>query len=107
MSATGENEKHNSLIPSFRGARSASPESITTIVSMDSGLVPLRVTPRNDTEYGAPTVHVASTVMMDSLLASEGKAATSPDAGLLRVIASAAKQSRTEQGIWIASLRSQ
>jgi len=36
-----------SSLPSFRGARSASPEAITTIGSMDSGLAP-RGAPRND-----------------------------------------------------------
>ncbi|HEV7881117.1 MAG TPA: hypothetical protein VGP39_23955, partial [Bradyrhizobium sp.] len=36
-----------SLVSSFRGARSASPESITTIVSMDSGPAP-RGASRND-----------------------------------------------------------
>src|SRR5947209_19227171 len=33
---------------SFRGARRASPESILSIVVMDSGLAPLRYAPRND-----------------------------------------------------------
>src|SRR6266700_3219791 len=38
--------------PSFRGARSASPESITTIGSMDSGLAP-NGAPRNDRSHPA------------------------------------------------------
>jgi hypothetical protein len=36
---------------SFRGARSASPESILPIVVMDSGLAALRFAPRNDGEF--------------------------------------------------------
>src|SRR5258708_39620313 len=35
-----DGHRRKSQLPSFRGARSASPESITTIGSMDSGLAP-------------------------------------------------------------------